>query len=125
MTTTYDLTHRVTIQYNAAAGTTDANYEKASQDWRTLATVFASRKGVRGSLLFAAAMQGHEDDEVFTIYWRNDVKAFMRFVEGPLDDHGQPEAGAEVFQLKVPPFDPDGMRMWLQCNCRRMTGGGG
>lgn len=112
-TTTYNLTHRVTIQYNAAAGQTDSNGERKAPELRTLATVFADRSGMKGYLKFAAAMSGHEDDEMFVIYWRPDVRAGMLFIEN-----------GEAFELKVPPFDPDGTRMWLECHCRRLTAGG-
>jgi SPP1 family predicted phage head-tail adaptor len=109
---TYDLTRRLTVQQNTLAGTMDGNGNPA-EDWDTVCTVYAQKTGLKGRLFYAAAAAQKEDDVMFVTYYRADITAAMRIIDGP-----------EIFEIKVPPVDEDGTRMWMQLHCRAVLQNG-
>jgi len=93
-----DLRHKIIIQYNAALDQTDDNGNPL-EDWQTLMTPYAKRTGLKGKLFYQAAAAQAETDILFTIRYRDGIKAGMRLIHG-----------IETFEVKVPPVDPTGTK---------------
>ena len=108
-----DLRHKITIQYNAASGQTDTNGCPVD-DWQPLVSAYAKRSGVPGRLFYQAAAYQMENDVIFTIRYRSDIRAGMRVIEG-----------SETFEIKVPPVDLDGRRRFLEIRVRQVLQNGG
>jgi len=120
---TYDLNRIITIQNNAAEGTTDANGNPAF-NWINLCTVYAQKLGLKGRLFYDAAAAQEEDDVMFTIYFRYGIRSTMRLID-TTDINGVATANAQTYELKVPPTDPDGTRKYLELHCREVFENGG
>jgi len=108
-----ELIHKIQIQYNATADQTDDNGSPL-EDWQTLMTAYAKRSGLKGRLFYQAAAVQAESDVLFTIRYSEGIKAGMRLVEG-----------TETFEVKVPPIDLDGRRMWLEIHTWQVLQNGG
>ena len=108
-----ELIHKILIQYNASADQTDDNGSPL-EDWQSLMTVYAKKSGLKGRLFYQAAAVQAESDVMFTIRYSDGIKAGMRLIEG-----------TETFEVKVPPIDLDGRRMWLEIHTRQVLQNGG
>jgi len=108
-----DLRHKIMIQYNAALDQTDDNGNPL-EDWQTLMTPYAKRTGLKGKLFYQAAAAQAETDILFTIRYREGIKAGMRLIHG-----------ADSFEVKVPPVDTTGRRRWLEIHTREVLQNGG
>jgi SPP1 family predicted phage head-tail adaptor len=108
-----DLIHKITIQYNAAEGQTNDN-GCPLEDWQPFITLYAKRSGLKGRLFYQAAAVQAENEVIFTIRYCEGIKAGMRIVEG-----------TETFEVKIPPVDADGRRMWLEIHTRQVLQNGG
>lgn len=103
-----ELRHRITILYNAQPDRTDDN-GNSWPDWQPLTDkpIWAKRTGLKGRMFFQAAAAQAEDDMLFTIRYRSDVKAKMQIVEG-----------SETFDIYLPPIDADGRKCWLDIHAK-------
>lgn len=108
-----DLRHKILIQYNATADQTDDNGSPI-EDWQSLMSVYAKRSGLKGYLFYQAAAVQAENDAMFTIRYSEGIKAGMKIIDG-----------TETFEVKMPPIDPDGRRMWLEIHTRQVLQNGG
>lgn len=104
-----DLRHRIVIKYDANAGKSDDNANPIP-DWQTLCTVWAKRQGLTGRAFYQAAALQAENDQIFIIRYRADIKAGMQIVEGN-----------ETFDIYVPTVDKDGCRQWLELHARAVV----
>jgi SPP1 family predicted phage head-tail adaptor len=109
------LRHKITIQYNAAAGQTDANGIPL-EDWQELITTKANRTGLplKGRLFYEASAVQAEGFVQFTIRYYPGVTAGMKLIHG-----------ADTFEIKTPPSDLDGRRLFLQILARQVLQNGG
>ena len=98
-----ELKHKITIQYNASDGTIDDN-------WQELCTVWAAKKGLTGRLFYQAAADQSQNDVVFTIYFRTDIKPKMQIVEG----------SEPAYQIYSEPVDIGDKHQWLEIHARRV-----
>lgn len=108
-----ELTHKLIINYNAQPGRTDEN-DNPWPDWQKLATVYAKKIGLKGKLFFQAAAVQAETDILYTIRYREDIKASMQIIDR-----------LEILEVKVPPVDTDGIRQWLEIHARAVLTNGG
>lgn len=110
-----DLRHRIKIQYNAKAGQTDDN-DNPIYDWQpiTINTIWAKKAGLKGKLFYQAAATNSENNVMFTIRYRSDVKAGMQLIDGN-----------DIYDIYIKPIDPDDKRMWLQLHCKEILQNGG
>jgi len=108
-----DLRHKISIQCNAALDQTDDNGNPL-EDWQTLMTTYAKRTGLKGKLFYQAAAAQAETDILFTVRYRNGIKAGMRLIHV-----------TDSFEIKVPPVDPTGRRRWLELHTRQVLPNGG
>jgi len=108
-----DLRHKIIIQYNAALDQTDDNGNPL-EDWQTLITTYAKRTGLKGKLFYQAAAAQAETDILFTVRYRDGIKAGMNVIHG-----------TDSFEVKVPPIDPTGRRRWLEIHTRQVLQNGG
>ncbi len=106
-----EMTHKIIIQNNVATGQNDSGFPL--EDWQPLVTVYAKRTGLKGRLFYQAAAAQAESDVMFTIRYRQDIKALMRLIDG-----------TETFEINLPPVDPDGRRMWLEIHTRQVLQNG-
>lgn len=111
-----ELRHKIIIQYNAAAGTTDDNGNPL-YDWQPITSkpIWAKREGLKGRTFYQAAAVQAESDVIFTIRYRTDVKAGMHVIEGT----------DEIFDIYLHPVDADGHRWWLEIHARAVLTNGG
>ena len=107
------LRHKITIQYNAAVDQTDTNGTPL-ETWQELMTLHADKNAHAGRLFYQAAAAQNETDAIFTIRYRDGIKAGMRLIH--LTD---------TYEIKVPPVDPDGCRCWLEIHTRQVLENGG
>jgi SPP1 family predicted phage head-tail adaptor len=107
------LTHKLTINYNAQPNRTDDN-GNPFPDWQLLDTVFAKKTGMKGYQYFQAAAVQAEDDVLYTILYRGDIKAGMQIIDK-----------LEILEIKVPPFDLEGDRHWVDIHARAVLNNGG
>ena len=107
--------HKITIQYNAQPDRVDDN-GVSWPDFQPLSgmPIYAKKTGLKGRLFYQAAAAQAEDDIMFTIHYRTGLKAMMRIIEG-----------MEIYEIKVPPVDSDGHRMWLDIHTRQVLQNGG
>ena len=110
-----DLRQKIIINYNAQPDRTNES-GLPYPDWKPLtsASIHAKRTGLTGRLFYQAAAAQSEADVLFTIRYRNDVKAGMQIIDG-----------TEVFEITVPPIDPEGRRAWLEIHSRQVLQNGG
>ena len=113
-TSAFNFERIVTVQYNAQRGQIDSEGHN-QEDWQPYCQIFAHRLDVKGRLYFEAAAAQKEDDVTFIIYYRRnrDITAAMRIVDG-----------ADTLEIKVPPVDTDGTRMYMEVHCREVLENG-
>lgn len=97
-----ELRHRITIQRDVSDGTTDV-YGNPAPDWKSVCSVWAGKKGVKGTAFYQAAAEYSTSDIVYIIRYRPDIKTGMRIIDGD-----------RIGEIKVPPVDPDFKKQWLQ-----------
>lgn len=107
------LTHKITINYNAQPDRTDTD-GNPWPDWQLLVTAMAKKTTLKGFLYFQAAAVQAEDDVLYTIHYREDIRADMQILDG-----------WETFEIKFPPFDTDGSRQWIDIHARAVLTNGG
>lgn len=109
-----DMRHKITITSNEAAeGQTDSNGFPV-ENWKTVLTTYAKRTGLKGHLFYQAAAARAETDIMYTIRYQDGIEAGMRVVDL-----------SEIYEIKVPPIDPDGRRLWLEIHTRQVLQNGG
>jgi len=107
------LTHKITINRNAQPDRTDTN-GNPWPDWQLLVTAYAKKTGLKGFLYFQAAAVQAEDDVMYTIHYREDIKAGMQIIDR-----------LETLEVKLPAFDIDGGRQWIEIHARAVLTNGG
>ncbi|HWQ89520.1 MAG TPA: phage head closure protein [Desulfitobacteriaceae bacterium] len=107
-----ELRHLITIKYNATLGMTNSDGFPV-ETWVTLTTAWAKRSGLKGRLFYQAAAAQAETDVIFTTRFKEGIKAGMRIHEGQ-----------EIYEIKMPPIDPDGSRKWLEIHTRQVLQNG-
>lgn len=95
------LRHRITIQ--KLVHKTDCNGNPV-KEWVDVTTVYADKRGLSGRLYYQAAAVQAENDVLYVIRYRPDVKAKMRVV-----DDGE-------YTIKSA-IDKDGRKQWLELRC--------
>jgi len=100
-----NLNRRIIIQRNTSDGST-------SDAWRTIATVWANKKGTSGKLFYQAAAAQSKNEIVFTIRYKRGINTEMRIVEN--GDTARP------FKITAEPIDPTGLRQWLEIHAQRI-----
>lgn len=107
------LRQKIMIKYNSAPDQTDANGVPL-EDWQELMTIYAGKSGLKGRLFYEAASVHAESDAIFTIRYREGIKAGMRIIHG-----------SDIYEINAPPVDADGRRRWLEIHARQVLTNGG
>jgi len=107
------LTHKITINYNAQPDRTDTD-GNPWPDWQLLVTAMAKKTALKGFLYFQAAAVQAEDDVLYMIHYREDITAGMQIIDR-----------LETLEVKFPAFDVDGSRQWIEIHARAVLTNGG
>jgi SPP1 family predicted phage head-tail adaptor len=101
-----ELKHDITIQYDDSDGTTTPN-------WVDLLKTKAAKKGLKGRLFYQAAAMQSENNVQFIIRFKAGINPKMLIIDNEY-----------TYEIIADPVDPDGVRRWLEINCRRISSNG-
>jgi phage head-tail adaptor, putative, SPP1 family len=103
------LKHKITIQHDISDGTEE------TKTWTNLCTVWAAKKGLTGRLYYSAAAAQSENDVIFTIRYRADIKPNMHIILGT----------ESAYEITSEPVDIADNHQWLEIHARRIDTNGG
>lgn len=110
---TFDLQHKIVINYNIAKGQTDDNGESV-YNWQPLYTLWAAKKGLKGRIFYTAAATQSENDVIFIIHYKKGIEPLMQII-----------CDGATYEIKASPVDVYDNRRWLEIHARVVLQNGG
>lgn len=113
-----ELKHRITINHNVSDGTTDPDWQPLFtfiRDGITCHDLAAAKKALTGRLYYAAAAAQSENEVIFTIRYKTDIKPTMQIV----DETAQP------YEITSEPVNVADGKQWLEIHAKKIDANGG